>query len=264
MRLFREEHSNIFFTMSHRSVCIGLALLGSAEAFTLLGCPGSNAASRAAVSALEAPPPSGFVWADEDIADSTSLVSAPADASETKAPSDVAPVAEVANAEKVKGVVTPTPSKPSKPQPKADKPPPRPKWREGLFAPLVLGAKAVMGEQNLKEMRAAVISKHSKVISEFVDTSESPFGQLVLKRMFEYADKDGNGTLDKEEVRAALLDLGFDWLDERKVAQIVDKADADDNDVIDFEEFVKETPTTLRRNLVKLAKKNGHDLGFLV
>ena len=31
-----------------------------------------------------------------------------------------------------------------------------------------------------------------------------------------------------------------------------------------FEEFVKETPKTLRTSLVKLAKQNGHDLGFLV
>ena len=33
--------------------------------------------------------------------------------------------------------------------------------------------------------------------------------------------------------------------------------------VIDFEEFVKESPKALRVNLVKLAKANGHDLGFL-
>ena len=35
------------------------------------------------------------------------------------------------------------------------------------------------------------------------------------------------------------------------------------SDIIDFEEFVKETPKTLRTSLVKLAKQNGHDLGFL-
>ena len=34
--------------------------------------------------------------------------------------------------------------------------------------------------------------------------------------------------------------------------------------MIDFEEFVMEAPRTLRVSLVKLAKKNGHDLGFLV
>merc|ERR1719281_1989738 len=140
---------------------------------------------------------------------------------------------------------------------KALKEPTRAAWREGVFAPLVLGAKQVMGEQELKEFRAAVIAKHSKVIADFVDTSESKFGQLVLKRMFEYADKDGNGTLDREEVRAALLDLGFDFYDEKQVEKIINTADKDNNDVIDFEEFVNSTPKTLRVGLVKLAKKNG-------
>merc|ERR1719453_2864981 len=138
------------------------------------------------------------------------------------------------------GVVAPTQTQP---QPKAEpKPEKREAWREGLFAPLVLGAKAVMGEQELKELRASVIAKHSKVIANFVDTSESKFGQLVLRRMFEYADKDGNGTLDKEEVRAALLDLGFDFMDQKQVDTIMKKADSDKNEVIDFEEFCTSTP----------------------
>jgi hypothetical protein len=156
------------------------------------------------------------------------------------------------------GVVVPAP----KPKPKKE--PEREAWREGIFAPVVLAAKQVMGEQKLKEVRAAIIAKHSKVIGNFVDTSESEFGQLVLQRMFEYADKDGNGTLDKEEIREALLDLGFDFLDEKQVEKLIKNADADKNDVIDFEEFVAATPKALRINLVKLAKKNGHDLGFLV
>jgi len=163
--------------------------------------------------------------------------------------------------EAAQGVIRPV-AVAAKPKPQSK--PTREAWQEGLFAPLVLGAKQVMGEQKLKEVRAAVIAKHSKVIANFVDTSESEFGQLVLQRMFEYADKDGNGTLDKEEVRSALLDLGFDFLDEKQVAKLIQNADADKNDVIDFEEFVKATPKALRTNLTKLAKKNGHDLGFLV
>merc|ERR1719161_1710227 len=70
---------------------------------------------------------------------------------------------------------------------------------QGIFAPAVLGAKKVMGEQRLKEFRASVIAEHTKVISNFVDTSDSPFGQLVLRQMFEAADKDGSGDLSKEE-----------------------------------------------------------------
>ena len=42
------------------------------------------------------------------------------------------------------------------------------------------------------------------------------------------------------------------------------RADSDENDTIDFEEFVSEVPKLLRINLVKLAKANGNDLGFLV
>merc|ERR1719409_932568 len=113
----------------------------------------------------------------------------------------------------------------------------------GLFSPVVLGAK--------------VIAEHTKVISNFVDTHESKFGQIALKKLFEAADADGNGTLDKEEVRAALLALGFTHLKDSQIDGIVGRADVDDNEVIDFEEFVKATPATLRTNLVKLAKQNG-------
>jgi hypothetical protein len=133
----------------------------------------------------------------------------------------------------------------------------------GLFAPLVVGTKAVMGEKELNKLRADVISQHSKVISAFVDTSDSPFGQIVLKRMFEAADKDGNGTLDRDEVREALHALGFQFVEDKQLDKIFERGDADGNEVIDFEEFVNETPKTLRSSLIKMAKLNGHDLGFL-
>ena len=110
--------------------------------------------------------------------------------------------------------------------------------------------------------------------------------------MISRRDKDGNGTLDKEEVKEALQALGFTFIEDGDVDRIFKKADADKNgawplrertrfvcnarywdpswldlscfaEVIDFEEFVKESPKTLRVSLVKLAKQNGHDLGFL-
>ena len=139
----------------------------------------------------------------------------------------------------------------------------RTKAPQGIFAPVVLGAKSVMGTKELNALRANIISKHTKVINAFVDTSESEFGQIVLKRMFEAADKDNSGGLDKEEVREALRALGFTFIENKEVEKIMKRADLDGNEVIDFEEFVKETPKTLRKSLVKLAKQNGHDLGFL-
>lgn len=133
----------------------------------------------------------------------------------------------------------------------------------GIFAPVVGGAKAVMGEKELNKLRGEVIAAHSKVISAFVDTSESPFGQIVLKQMFEAADKDGNGTLDREEIRDALHALGFKFIGDKQLDTIFERADDNGDLVIDFEEFVKETPKTLRSSLIKMAKVNGHDLGFL-
>jgi len=133
----------------------------------------------------------------------------------------------------------------------------------GVFAPVVRGAKTVMGEKELNKLRGDVIAQHSKVISAFVDTSESPFGQLVLKQMFEAADKDGNGTLDRDEIREALHALGFTFIEDKQLDKIFERADENDDLVIDFEEFVKETPKTLRSSLIKMAKVNGHDLGFL-
>ena len=134
---------------------------------------------------------------------------------------------------------------------------------QGIFAPAVKGAKRVMGDKELNVLRADVIVKHSKVISAFVDTSDSPFGQLVLRQMFEAADKDSNGTLDREEVKDALHALGFTFVKDKQLDKIFERGDANGDEVIDFEEFVKETPKTLRSSLVKLAKQNGHDLGFL-
>merc|ERR1719162_2737409 len=131
--------------------------------------------------------------------------------------------------------------------------------QEGIFAPAV----KQMGRKELNAFRASVIAEHTKVISSFVDTSESKFGQIALKTLFEAADEDGNGTLDKAEVKAALNALGFNFIEDKQINTIFKRADMDKDEVIDFEEFVKETPKTLRTSLVKLAKQNGHDLGFL-
>ena len=58
---------------------------------------------------------------------------------------------------------------------------------------------------------------------------------------------------------------GFEWLsDDSKVSELVSRSDLDMNEVIDFEEFCQAAPKTLRTNLIKLAKQNGNDLGFLV
>jgi Ca2+-binding EF-hand superfamily protein len=127
----------------------------------------------------------------------------------------------------------------------------------------VLLAKDVLGEEQLNKVRAKAISLHSDVISNFVDTSNSAFGQTVLKALFNVVDTNRNGVVDEEELAQALTKLGFEWLKDKQVKGIFERADRDNNGRIDLEEWITEAPKTLRTNLIKLAKKNGGELGFL-
>ena len=138
------------------------------------------------------------------------------------------------------------------------------KHNEGIFSPLVYLSKDIMGEDKLNKLRAEIISMHSKVIKEFVDTSETRFGLFAMVVLFNIIDKNRTGTLEEEEMEEALRALGFSWLKEKHTEKIFKRADTDGNGAIDFEEFAAETPKTLKTNLVKLAKKNGEALGFLV
>ena len=135
--------------------------------------------------------------------------------------------------------------------------------KEGLFTPVVLTAKTILGEEQLNQVRGKAISLHSDVISSFVETAETPFGSAVLKTLFTIADKDASGTIEEEELKTAVSFLGFTWLQDKQVRGIMDRADKNGDGKIDMEEWTKEVPKTLRTNLVKLAKKNGADLGFL-
>lgn len=135
--------------------------------------------------------------------------------------------------------------------------------RDGIFTPLVRVARGMLGKEDFDSLRGEIITTHTKVIRAFVDTSSSPLGQLTLTALFELADKDGNGVLDRKEFADALNSLGFSHLTEKQIDGIFDRADADGNATIDLEEFLSDAPRTLRTNLVKLAKHNGAKLGML-
>jgi hypothetical protein len=135
--------------------------------------------------------------------------------------------------------------------------------QEGIFSPAVLVAKDVLGDETLNKIRAKVISKHSDVIGGFVETADTKLGKAVLQALFQAADKNGNGFIEQDELAVALGSLGFDWLKEKQLQGIFARADADGNGSIDLNEWMQEAPKTLRTNLIKLAKKNGGELGFL-
>lgn len=138
-----------------------------------------------------------------------------------------------------------------------------PKNAEGIFAPAVLLTKDIVGESELNKLRAKIIGMHSDVIGKFTETAQSEFGNQVLKVLFTLADKNGDGTIDEEELKVALKALGFDFLKEKQIAGIFERADGDKNGRLDFDEWQQAAPKTLKTALIKLAKKNGHDLGFL-
>lgn len=146
----------------------------------------------------------------------------------------------------------------------------------GIFSPIVEAAKAVLGEEELANFRGEAIKAHTAVITAFA-ASLSPqadpgktdtfklFGESTIRSMFKLSDADGSGSVDVGELHNVVKTLGFKWLeDDSKIKKLMDKMDKDGNEMIDLEEFMQTAPVVLRQNLVKLAKKNGNELGFLV
>lgn len=136
--------------------------------------------------------------------------------------------------------------------------------KEGVFSPPVKIAKQVFGDQEINKLRAKIISLHSDIIAKFVDTSETGFGDAVLTALYKLADNNHDGVIQTDELAAALRGLGFDWLQEKQIQGIIQRADKDGNGVIDLKEWKAGAPKTLRTNLTKLAKKNGGEMGLLV
>lgn len=135
--------------------------------------------------------------------------------------------------------------------------------KAGIFTPLVIAARVVLGEKSLNKTRGKFISAHSTLIGKFIKTSDSTFGESVLRHLFDVCDKDGNCAIDEEELQIGLASLGFSWLKEKQIGAIFKRADKDGNGLIDIDEWIAEAPKTLRTNLTKLAKKNGGEMGFL-
>lgn len=136
--------------------------------------------------------------------------------------------------------------------------------KEGLFSSAVYAAKGVLGETELNRLRGNVISMHSDVIKNFVSTAETGFGNKVLRVLYSKTDQDGNGKIEMNELEKALKTLGFTWLQEKQIRGIFKRAGGEEKGYLTLEEWMAEAPKTLKTNLVKLAKSNGGDLGFLV
>ena len=133
--------------------------------------------------------------------------------------------------------------------------------KNGIFSPIVRLAKRIVGKERFLSFRGRVIGAHTKVIQAFVDTSDSPFGCLALEKLFEMADLDGDGTIDRDELEKALKKLGLlplIWGAARRDHEARRRRRQASSTMMNS---CKEAPKTLKTNLVKLAKNNGAELG---
>jgi len=135
--------------------------------------------------------------------------------------------------------------------------------QKGIFSPISMTAKKVIGDDNLYKVRGKAIGMHSEVISSFVNTHETFMGSTVMQQLFALMDKNKDGGVDENELAVAFKSLGFTWLKEKQIAGIIKRAGSEDG-IFRMEQFKGEFPKTLRTNLIMLAKKNGGELGFLV
>lgn len=136
--------------------------------------------------------------------------------------------------------------------------------QEGVLSPAVYFLRDILGDDDLNKLRGQQIALHSTVIRTFVDTAESPSGEKVLTAMFQQADKNRNGRMELEEFEKIFKSLGFSWLDKPKMENLFARAGGKDKGYITLKEWKEEAPKILKKNLVRLAKQNGGNLGLLV
>ena len=115
--------------------------------------------------------------------------------------------------------------------------------KDGPFTPLVKLTKSIMGKERFLPFRAKVIAEHTKVIQAFVETADSPFGCMALKQLFELADVDGNGTIDRDELKTALRKLGFTHLSYAQIDKILERAYGDDVRTVPRAALISQRPS---------------------
>lgn len=129
------------------------------------------------------------------------------------------------------------------------------------MSPAVDGAARLLGRETVRRARAAVIKEHARVIGNFVDTGDTPLGQVATRILFDTADTNGDGWIDSEELAVAFRRLGFHVTDGQRDA-IMRRAGP--YELLSYEAFCAEAPRTLRIQLVRLAKRNGERMGLMV
>lgn len=101
------------------------------------------------------------------------------------------------------------------------------------------------GHQQIKQATMAFIASHLTHREEKRD----------LEKIFKMMDKDGNGTLDREEVHAGFEEHFGIQMTEEQIDQMFEAVDIDQNGAIDYTEFVMATMS--EKDLISQQKLKG-------
>jgi len=85
------------------------------------------------------------------------------------------------------------------------------------------------------------VDKNGKInYTEFLASSlskEELFTTSNILKMFRLLDKDGNGEIDRQELRTLFSDNNVDQINGKSIEEIIMTCDKDKSGTIDFEEF---------------------------
>ena len=90
-------------------------------------------------------------------------------------------------------------------------------------------------------MNSIDVDKNGKLnYTEFLASSlakEDLFTTSNILKLFKLLDKDGNGTIDRSELKALFEDQGMENINGKGIEEIIKICDKDNSGTIDFEEF---------------------------
>lgn len=85
------------------------------------------------------------------------------------------------------------------------------------------------------------IDKNGRInYTEFLASTlakEDLFTTSNISKLFKLLDKDGNGQIDKEELKSLFIDSNVDQINGKSVDEIIKQCDKDNSGTIDFEQF---------------------------
>jgi len=79
-----------------------------------------------------------------------------------------------------------------------------------------------------------------KAVKSYLISQDSSLGESELARVFRMADKDGSGTLDLNEVRELMLNMGKNsQISEQDIVKLVESLDVDEDGQVTLTDIIE-------------------------